>query len=104
MSDTSEQRLRDPAGSSGSTRSLGDEMRAKQDEASFEQIAIVELSLEKSRARAERAAQALRELDADPHLIAALERVQEELSATSRRLRQGTYFAVPDAQRSIEAA
>ena len=79
-------------------------MRAKRDEDSFEQIAIVELSLEKSRARAERAAQALRELDADPHLVEALERTQEELSATARRLRQGTYFAVPDAQTSIEAA
>ena len=76
----------------------------QQDEASFEQIAIVELSLEKSRARAERAAQALRELDAEAHLVEALERVQEELSATARRLRQGTYFAVPDAQASIEAA
>jgi hypothetical protein len=76
----------------------------QQDEAPFEQIARIELSLEKSRARAERAAQALRELDADEHLVEALKRVQEELSATSRRLRQGTYFAVPDAQASIEAA
>jgi hypothetical protein len=79
-------------------------MHAKQHETSFEQIAVVELSLEKSRARAERAAQALRELDADPHLVEALERVQAELSETTRHLRQRTYFAVPDAQTSIEAA
>lgn len=65
------------------------------DEDSFEQIAMVELSLEKSRARTERAARRLRELDADQHLVDALGRVQEELSDISRRLRQGTYFAVP---------
>lgn len=104
MSDAREKRSRNPAGSSGEERRVGEAMRAQQDESSFEQIAIVELSLEKSRARAERAAQALQELEADPHLIEALEGVQEELSATSRRLRQGTYFAVPDAQTSIEAA
>jgi hypothetical protein len=79
-------------------------MQAKQDEDSFEQIAIVELALEKSRARTDRAAEALRELDADPHLIEAVERARDELSASARRLRQGTYFAVPDAQTSIEAA
>jgi hypothetical protein len=77
-------------------------MRGQRDEASFEQIARIELSLEKSRARAERAAQELRRLDADAHLVEALERVQEELSATSRRLRQGTYFAVPDAQAGVD--
>jgi len=79
-------------------------MSAKRSEDSFEQVAIVELALEKSRARTERAAKALRELGADPHLVEALERTQEEISATARRLRQGTYFAVPDSQASIEAA
>jgi hypothetical protein len=79
-------------------------MTAKRNEDSFEQIAIVELALEKSRARAERAAKALREFDADPHLVDALDRAQEEISMTARRLRQGTYFAVPDSQTSIEAA
>src|SRR4051812_15447528 len=98
MGDATKKPLPGAAPTSGSARSLNDQMHAKRDEASYEQIAIVELSLEKSRARVERAAQALRELDADPHLVEALERAQEELSATSRRLRQGTYFAVPDAQ------
>lgn len=85
-------------------RSLGSEMTPKQSEDSFEQIAIVELALEKGRARAERAAAALRDLDADPYLIEAVERTQEELSTSARRLRQATYFAVPKAQTSIEAA
>jgi len=70
----------------------------------LEQVAMVELSIEKSRARAERAAEALKELDAEPHLIAALERVQEELTSATRLLRQGTYFAVPSAQEEIRAA
>ena len=51
-----------------------------------QQIAIVELSLEKSRARAERAANELRDLGADSHLIEAVERTQEELSAAVGRL------------------
>jgi hypothetical protein len=79
-------------------------MTAKHSEDSFEQVAVVELALEKSRARTERAAKALRELNADPHLVEALERTQEEISVTARLLRQGTYFAVPDSQTSIEAA
>jgi len=90
--------------SSGAGRSLNERMSAKRSEDSFEQVAIVELALEKSRARTERAAKALRELDADPHLVEALERTQEEISATARRLRQGTYLAVPDSQMSIDTA
>lgn len=73
-------------------------------EASFEQIALVELTLEKSRARAERAAKALRDLDAEPHLIEAVGHVQEELSALARRLRQGTYFAVSEAAERADPA
>jgi hypothetical protein len=69
---------------------------AEHDEAVFEQVAIVELTLEKSRARAERAAKEPRRLGADQHLVEAVEQVQEDLSASARGLRQGTYFAVPD--------
>lgn len=90
------------AGASGARGRIAEVTQAEHDEAVFEQVAIVELSLEKSRARAERAAKALRELDADRHLVEAVERAQEELSAAARRLRQGTYFAVPDAQVDIE--
>ncbi len=78
-------------------------MEADLSEQAFEQIALVELSLEKTRARTERAAAALRKLDADEHLVEALERVQEELSDTARRLRQGTYFAVPEARTGIKS-
>jgi hypothetical protein len=79
-------------------------MTQQRQEDCLEQVAMVELSIEKSRARAERAAEALKELDAEPHLIAALERVQEELTSATRLLRQGTYFAVPSAQEEIRAA
>lgn len=65
-------------------------------EANFNEIAGVELSIEKSRARAQRGAKVLRTSGADPHLIEALERAQSDLSETARTLRQGTYFAVPD--------
>ncbi|MEK6278264.1 MAG: hypothetical protein AABM29_09660 [Actinomycetota bacterium] len=79
-------------------------MTVPKEEANFIEIEGVELSIEKTRARAERAGKALREQGADPHLIEALERTQEDLSTLARKLRQGTYFAVPDAQTSIEAA
>lgn len=79
-------------------------MSSEQQEKALEQVAIVELALEKGRSRAERAAQALRELGADPHLIEAVECTQAELSASARQLRQGTYFAVPASQMSIKAA
>lgn len=92
---------RDP---SGGQRNVGGVKGPAHNEDSFEQIALVELSLEKTRARTKRAADALRLIDAEPHLVEALERVQEELSTTSRQLRQRTYFAVPDAQTTIEAA
>lgn len=92
---------RDP---SGGQRNVDRVKDPTHDEASFEQVALVELSLEKTRARTQRAATALRELGAEPHLVEALERVQEELSANSRQLRQSTYFAVPSGQTTIEAA
>lgn len=79
-------------------------MGAETRETALEQVAIVELALEKCRARTERATEALRELDADSHLIEALERTQRELSSSARQLRQGTYFAVPDSQMSIKVA
>jgi len=79
-------------------------MPIPEQETNFNEIAGVELSIEKSRARAERAARALRDRGADPHLIEALERTQSELSNAARALRQGTYFAVPEDQTSFEAA
>jgi hypothetical protein len=76
-------------------------MPVAEQEAQFQEIASIELSIEKTRARTERAAEALREQGAEPHLIEALEQTQEELSELARRLRQSTYFAVPSAQTSL---
>jgi hypothetical protein len=67
-------------------------MSVPQQEVDFTTIEGVELSIEKTRARAERAATALRESGAEPHLIEALEQAQEELSDLARRLRQSTYL------------
>ena len=43
----------------------------------------------------------MRKLGADEHLIQAMERAQEELSDVARRLRQGTFFAVPKEQLTL---
>ena len=43
----------------------------------------------------------LRAGNADPHLIEALERTQEELSDVGRRLRQGTLFSIPKEQLTL---
>jgi hypothetical protein len=56
------------------------------------------LYIEEARSRAERAAAAMRKLGAEQHLIEAMERAQDELSDAARRLRQGTFFAVPKEQ------
>lgn len=67
----------------------------------FLEIHSVMLYIEDARRRTERAIIALREDGAEPHLIDALERTMGELSAASKKLRQGTFFAVPDAQLSL---
>lgn len=71
------------------------------DETHYLEIDGVMLYLEEARRRAERASAALRGDGAEEHLVDALERVQEELSEMSRRLRQDTFFAVPDPQLSL---
>jgi septation ring formation regulator EzrA len=71
------------------------------DEQHFAEIDVAMLYIEEARKRAERAAKALRDEGADAHLIEALERSEEELSAVARRLRQGTFFAVPKEQLSL---
>lgn len=71
------------------------------DEQHFHEIDVAMLYIEEARARAERAAEALRKAGADGHLIEAMTRAQEELSAVARRLRQGTLFAVPKEQLSL---
>ena len=59
------------------------------------------LYVEEARRRAESAATALRRDGAEQHLIAALETSERDLSEIARRLRQGTFFAVPKEQLSI---
>lgn len=68
------------------------------DEQHFEQIDVAMLYIEEARSRAERAAGELRRLGAEQHLVEAMERAQVELSDIGRRLRQGTFFAVPREQ------
>ena len=71
------------------------------DETHFAEIDAAMIYIEDARARAERAATALRDGDAEPHLIAAVEDAQEQLSEISRSLRQGTLFAAPTGQTSL---
>jgi len=81
---------------------LSDERRpAALDEAHFAEIDVAMLYIEDARARAERAAASLRSSSADAHLVEAVEKAERELSDVARRLRQGTFFAVPKEQLSL---
>jgi hypothetical protein len=71
------------------------------DEADFLEIHDVMLYLEEARRRTERAIAILRENGAEEHLIEALQRSEEDLREVARKLRQGTFFAVPKAQLSF---
>ena len=71
------------------------------DEKHFAEIDVAMLYIEEARERTERAAKALRAEGADAHLIEALERSKTELSEVARRLRQGTFFAVPKEQLNL---
>ena len=71
------------------------------DEAQYLEVHSVMLYLEDALRRTERAIEALREDGAEEHLIEALECTQDELSEMARKLRQGTFFAVPKAQLSF---
>jgi hypothetical protein len=68
------------------------------DEQAFEQIDVAMLYIEEARARTERAAGEMRKLGAEPHLVEAMEHAEREISDIARRLRQGTFFAVPKEQ------
>lgn len=81
---------------------MSDERRLQElDEKHFAEIDVAMLYIEEARERAERAAKALRAEGAEAHLIEALERSTTELSEVARRLRQGTFFAVPKEQLSL---
>jgi GR25 family glycosyltransferase involved in LPS biosynthesis len=84
---------------SARSSTLLDERREQElDEQAFEQIDVAMLYIEQARARTERAAAEMRKLGADAHLVEAMEQAQEDLSDLARRLRQGTFFAVPKEQ------
>jgi hypothetical protein len=90
------------AGSSVDSSTLLDERRERElDEQAFEQIDVAMLYIEEARARTERAAAEMRKLGAEQHPIDAMDQAQEELSDLARRLRQGTFFAVPKEQLKI---
>ena len=71
------------------------------DEAHFREVDVAMLYIEEARRRAESGAAALKRMQAEPHLVEAMEAAQADLSETGRRLRQGTFFAVPSAQASF---
>ena len=71
------------------------------DENHFAEVDVALLYVEEARARAERAAAALRAAGAEAHLVAALEQSQSELADVHRTLMQGTLFAVPSAQTAL---
>lgn len=71
------------------------------DEQQYGEVDVVLLYLENARRRAERAAADLRAGGAEDFLIEALEQVQEDISDAAKKLRQGTFFAVPDAQLTL---
>lgn len=68
-------------------------------EAHFKEIEKVLLYVSEAHERAGKAARGLAKSDAEPHLVAALEAAEEQLQQLHRRLMQGTYWAVPEAQR-----
>ena len=84
-----------------SSKVLSERRRRVLDEQYFEQIDHAMLYIEQARERTERAIGEMRKLGADEHLIQAMERAQEELSDVARRLRQGTFFAVPKEQLTL---
>lgn len=75
--------------------------RQELDEQHFEQVDVAMLYIEQARERTERAAAELRKLGAERHLVEAMERSEQELSDVARRLRQGTFFAVPKEQLTL---
>ena len=89
------------ASSASSSRVQRERRLQELDEKHFAEIDVAMLYIEEARERAERGANALRAEHADAHLIEALERSTAELSEVARRLRQGTFFAVPKEQLSL---
>ena len=90
-----------PAPTSATSSTVSGERRQELEDKHFEEIDVAMLYIEQARSRAERAAAALRKSGADEHLVDALTKTEAELSDVARRLRQGTFFAVPKEQLSL---
>lgn len=71
------------------------------DEKHYGEVDAVLLYLENARRRAEKAAAELRAGGAEDFLVEALEQVQDDVSDAAKKLRQGTFFAVPKAQLTL---
>lgn len=71
------------------------------DEKHYGEVDVVLLVIENARRRAEKAAGELRSGGAEDFLVEALEQVQEDLTEAAKKLRQGTFFAVPKAQLTL---
>ncbi len=71
------------------------------DEKHYGEIDVVLLIIENARRRAEKAAVELRAEGAEDFLVEALEQVQDDLSEAAKKLRQGTFFAIPKAQLTL---
>lgn len=64
-------------------------------EASSTEVEKVLLFISDARGRAKKARSQLAAEGTDEHVLEALDRAEESLAETHRRLMQGTYFAVP---------
>jgi len=71
------------------------------DEKNYGEVDVVLLYIEDARRRTEAACAALRDGGAEDFLLEAMERTQEQLSATAKLLTQGTFFAVPKQQLTL---
>ena len=67
----------------------------------FGEIERVMLNLSHARERALKASKELNRDGAEPHLVGALDRAAAEMAETHRRLMQGTYFAVLEAEEQL---
>jgi hypothetical protein len=73
----------------------------ERDEKQYGEVDVVLLHIEQARRRAERAVAELRADGAEDFLVEAMEQAQAELSATAKKLIQGTFYAVPKAQLTL---
>jgi hypothetical protein len=71
------------------------------DEKLYGEVDVVLLYIEEARRRAERAADELRAGGAEDFLVEAMEQIEGELSASAKKLIQGTFFAVPKEQLTL---